>query len=264
MKSLSLIKENSKNYDKLRNELIKKAEHKFGKNIFTDFQLPIDFSLNNLDDSIFRNRTTQTLPLPYSNEIFELLKKMPKKAINDVYNFNNKGYNITGVYLIGKYDNKPVLFAFNICRFLAYKDYLNFSIKLDVCVGGKTWLQLLRLDSYGPSHPNYFQNKKVCQKESEVQYVKTPHLHINSQENEILTHNIIDYSPAIELDFNFENFRSDDKTLLKKCFEYFKKYANIEIEINKKIENDYHYDFNNPLYDYSRISQVYSVKEFCK
>ncbi len=261
MKNLDLIKDNSKNYDQLYNQLIEEAKQKLGNNIFTDFQLPINFSLNNLDDSIFKRRNLQTMALPFSNKIFELLIKMPKKAINDVYNFNNKGYNVTGIYLVGKYNDKPILFALNVNRFLTYKDYLNFSIKLDVCIGGKTWLQLLRLDSSGDSHPNFFEGKSVCQDESKIIYAKTPHLHINSQENEVLSYNIIDYSPAIELDFNFKNFRSDDKTLLKNCFEYFKKYANIDIEINKEIENDYHYDFNKPLYDYSKINQVYSVKE---
>lgn len=261
MKSLKLFQENEKQYDDLLKTLVLHAKEKLGKNIFTDFHLPLNFSLNNLDDSIFKSRSNQTLPLPFPNEMFDLFIKMPKKAINNVYNFNNKGNNITGIYLIGKHNSKSVLYALSVVRFLGYNDYLNFCIKLDVCIAGKTWLNLLRLDSFGPAHPNYFEGKKVFTDESSVPYIQTPHLHVNSQENQILAYNRLSYSPAIELKFNFENFRSDDKRLLKNCFQYFKEFANIDIEINKNIEKDFHYNFNNPLYDYEKIQQVNSVKE---
>ena len=37
---------------------------------------------------------------------------------------------------------------------------------------------------------------------------------------------------------------------------YFLNYANIELPLNKKIENTFNYDFVNPLWDYEKLQQI--------
>ena len=205
----------------------------------------------------------QKVLLPFTNEQIENLIKMPKVAINDVYNFNYRGGNTHAVYLLGKENNKFVLFVLRIDKSCEYKDdFIDFHIKLDACIQGKTWLTLLRLDSIGKKHPNYIVNGKVCVNNSQVEFAICPHLHKCTQECQVISE-ALDYLTASELDFvDYNNLNLNDKNFFKQCMQKFLEQTNINLKINKKVENNYHYNITNPLFDYE-TPQIYKPKD-CK
>ena len=256
-KTLKMFQENQSNYNDLKSDLIRQAKVVLGDDFLTNYYLPKNFNLYSLNDEHFRSRTSQELSMPFCNDIFSRFLKMKKYAINDVYMFNQKSKNIHGVYLIGKENGKNVLFCLTIVKNIAEDDFLDFTIKLDVCIKGKQWLNVIRLDSFGPSHPNYIINGKVVDMEEEVTFAKTPHLHRNSEEVQVIANKNLDYSPAMELNnINFLNKSSEDSSIFKSCFNMFLNYSNIDFIINKKIDKDYKYSFKNVLFDYNKIKYV--------
>lgn len=261
MKTLEQYKENEKNFYQIKNRLIYNIQSKYGDKFFSEYWLPEDFDIKKLDEKTFETSYTQNMPLPFSNRLINLFISMPKKPYNDVYSFNKRGKNVTGTYLYSKHNGKPIVFAFSIIKNCAYNDFLDFSIKLDVFIGGKEWLNLLRFDSLGAPHPCYFQGKKVYENESDIIYAKAPHIHKNSFENQVLSCDNLDYTPAKEVNLNYQNLFSNDKSIFKSSFIYFCKNANIKVPINENIIDDYHFSYNKPLYDLSKINYYNNIRE---
>ena len=251
----------TKKYNLNLTNCINNAKNKFGKNFFENFYLPKDFDLSTLSQDVFITRQNQKTIIPFSDELFKTFITMPKKPFSEIFQQNYKGKHITGIFLAGKHNGHNIVFALTISRVLQYNDYLNFCIKLDMNIMGKEWVQLLRFDSVGHPHPNYVKDGKIVTNKDEVELIPTPHLHVANQTDQILMLLDFNYMSARKVDFNYENFRSDDKNLFKLSFDYFKKIANIDIKVNSKIIDDYHYNFNNPLFDYDDINVVDDIKE---
>ena len=261
MKSLKQYQQNEKNFNKIKIKLFENIKNKYGEKFFSEFWIPENFNFDLLNENTFESSFTQKMPLPFSNRQINLFITMPKKPYNDVYNFNKKGKNITGIYLYSKYKNKPVIFSFSIIKNCTYNDYIDFTFKLDILAGGKEWFNLLRFDSIGNPHPCFFEGKKVVSEESEIIYAKTPHIHKNSFENQVLSWDCLDYSPAKEVNLNIKNFNSDDKNIFKNAFLYFCKNSNIKMPINQNIIENYHFSYNKPLFDLSKICYFNDPKE---
>ena len=243
---------------------IDEAKKILGDDFLNNYYLDDSFDLTALDNSHLMQRNDQKLHLPLSNETFKKLITIQKKPFNEIYAFNSRGKNIHGIYLIAKDDktNKKILFSLSIIKTIENNlDNLDFSIKLDMCIKGKEWVNILRLDSLGNTHLNYITNGKVAKSKDEIELAPTPHLHYNSYETQVIIDNL-DYTLAKHIpELNFENLSSLDKNIFKKCFNYFVKVANINIQINKKIEEDYKYDCINTLWDYDKIPQVEHLGE---
>ena len=265
-KTLKMFQENQNNYNNLKWELISQAKKILGDDFLHNYYLPKNFDLHSLNDEHFRSRTSQEISMPFKNDVFKKFLKMKKFAINDVYMFNQKSKNIHGVYLIGKENGESVLFCLTIVKNIEEDDFLDFTIKLDVCIKGKQWLNVIRLDSFGPAHPNYIVDGKVVENEEDITFAKTPHMHINSQEVQVISNKNLDYSPAVHLNkINSLNKSCQDENIFKNCFKMFLHYANIDFIVNKKIEKDYKYSFKNVLFDYNKIKYVKypdEIKEF--
>ena len=245
-KKQKLVTANWHNRDTIYSFLVENASKKLGSDFLTNYHLPQDFIFSNLDESFFYERTPQTMPIPLDDCVFDKFVNMEKKIINLPYIFNNADKNIQGCFLVGDDGGKPVLFALTIVR----KNEVDTTIKLDVMVSGKEWLPVTRLDTFGPAHPNFYNDN--CLIETEI--VATPHIHKSSQLNQILSYDDLTYSTATHIDeLDYENRQNKDN-LTKDAINYFFALTNINAPINEKIAEDYNYSCNEPLFDYTKVS----------
>ena len=157
---------------------IKGAKTIFGKDIFDTIFLPKDFNLSKLDTfEGTRHKNMQECKLPFDDKTIQDAIFMPKKMLDKIFCYVDRGKLIHGAFLVGKQDDKFALFLLKIVKDCQNPDFSDVSIKLDLCVQGRAWLNLLRLDTMGNYHPNYVVNGKVIQKQSEMTYARPPHLH---------------------------------------------------------------------------------------
>lgn len=261
-KTLETINERNQNYTELRDSLINAAKSRYGADIFSNLSLPKDFQLNALGKDHFEQRYYQTTALPYTDKQFAGMLSSPKVLINTPFMLNKKGKNIFGVYMLGRDSkNKPVLYALTVIRDPKFKN--NFSIKLDVCPQGKVWLDVARLDSEGPNHPNFFVGGKLAKNESEVEYSPTPHLHKQSEKAQVLFHDNLTYTTATDLSKAIDLEKSHkDNTFFKTSFDWFVEKTNIDIQLNQSLTGDYDYNFGNPLVDYDSTTYVDTPENF--
>lgn len=259
VKRLKALNYNQEHYDELRNELIQNAK-KISNDILENYYLPENFDFNKLNFELIRPVHLQDTILPYSNKQLSDLISMPKIAINELINENDKGRNVHATFLLGKQNDKYVLFLLSIDKSPGYEnDFIDFHIRLCAYVQGKTWLNLLRLDSFGNPHRNFIANDKVASY-NEVWQARTPHLHRADEKCIVLSKNP-NYTIAHELDFlDYSSNMYNDKFLFKKCMDYFLKLTNTKININPLVKNDYHYNFSKPLFEFN-TSQIENLKD---
>lgn len=230
--------------DEIYYSLIKEASSVLGEDFLLNYHLPQDFDFSQLNEIFFTERNPQTLALPFDDEVFNKFLTIEKQIIN----LPIMQKDVHGAFLVANDNGKPIVFALSIVK----KTEIDLNIKLDVLVGGKTWLPLCRLDTFGPSHPNYFNSDKVL---DVPQRAPTPHLHINNQLTQILCYDDLDYTTAnYLLSLAYENNQENDSPLIKRAINYFFEATNINAPINEKIIDSYDYDSTNPLFDYTKIS----------
>lgn len=257
-KKINEFKKNEKNFKNRLKHFLKESFAVLGDDYLTNFYLENNFNLLSLTDEHIAKWKDQQIHMPFSNATIDKLIQTKKIGFNHIYNFNKNGKNILGLYLIGKDENtgKKILYSLIVIKNLQNKDNLDFSIKLDFCVKGKKWFPLIRLDTLGNPHLNYLKDGKVATSLKEIGVAITPHLHKNSFETQVIFDKL-DYTLAEHVkSLNFENFNSNDKNIFKESMLYFLNYANIELPLNKKIENTFNYDFVNPLWDYEKLQQI--------
>lgn len=261
-KTIDIMKENEENYEELKESLIEKANNKLGFDFQTEYYLPENFSLNSFSDEHFKKYCSQKIAMPFSDSAFEKFISMKKTIINKEYLFNNRGKNIYGVYLIAVENNKPILFSLSIVKKIEdNQDNLDFSIKVDMCVGGKEWLSLLRLDSMGPAHPNYIKNGKVSKRE-EVVFSFTPHIHKNNEACQVISYNNLLYTTAIECqEFLKQKKLSCDPTYFKSAIQLVYNMCGIEANFNSKIEKNFKYDKKNSLLKKDSTTKIENTNE---
>lgn len=256
-KVLELAQQNNENYAKLKDSLLKQANENLNLDILNDYHLDSYFEFSNLDGSHFLKRMEQSCPLPYPNSMIKKFIKMEKTPINMPFITNSRGKNIFGVYMIGKENGKPILFSLSIIKGTEdNKDNIDFCIKVDMSISGKTWLPLLRLDSIGPEHPNYIIGNKLIQDLNDLKKIKTPHIHITNEQTQIILHDKLDYTSAEYLCFLDKSKSSNDKTFFKKSIDFVFEIANINAKINEKLKSDYNYNFNDCLLDLNNQKNV--------
>ena len=250
-------------YLNLKHKLEKNAKEKFGDDIFIRYELDPQFDLSKLDEKFFYSKVVQQTSLPYSNRIFDELLATEKYPVTNYFNLNTDDKNVFGTYLIAKSKNgKPLLFAFSVVRDKKKKD--NFSIKLEFSPQGKTWIDILRLDSNDSEHINYFKNGKLAKSEEEITLEPTPHIHKNSEEAQVLFFDRLQDSPTKTLPFIERKIQGNIKQTFKYCLEYFLRYSGLNANINPNLNENLEFGFNNPLFDYSSLRFYSKAKEFSK
>ena len=224
---------NEARFDKLAVSCRQSFIKKYGNNIFDDFYLPENFDLNlfasRIKKSEIYNSKAQEMAMPFDNNKFKLFINAPKKLINHSITTNVKGLYIETYLVLSKINNKNTLFTLSITRHKEY-DFSKLNIKLDFWVKGKTWLPIARIDTAGFSHPNYFSiDGKTAKNVSSIEFVKTPHMHLNSFEAEILHCNRLNYLPAKEIDIDTTNYAKSDRRILNTYLEYMFNEFNISM-----------------------------------
>ena len=233
-KMLQIIKQRKKNYKKLLRQYKQDSNFLLGDHQNRALGVPEDFDFNALSGEFFRQKNPQGFPMPLTNETFKKLRDLPKRAINSFFAENNNGKNIFGQYMVGVINKKPILFAFSVV--IDQKDSNKFSVKLDACIRGKDWINLSRFDAEGEPHPNYITpDGKIVTDPEQIEMCQTPHMHINSQEAQVLFADSLDYSTAIHIPPEKICETSDQKQFLIKSVELFMESQNINETLNEKI-----------------------------
>lgn len=225
----SAILKNKDKYDNIKIKLLKNACKKLGYNVFKDFDLPQTFNYDCLNADYFNKTYTQTMSIPLTDNVFKMLTKLPKKAINTPFVFNSKDKRITGQYLLGNYNNKPVLYALSIIQNEKNAN-TEFNLKLDVCINGKEWIQLARFDSSGAPHPNYYDENTYAKNSNEINYVPAPHMHYCIQRSQVLNGTKFDFMPAKHIEI--EKLKNNNLSFVENSMKYFLDYTNIQEDLN--------------------------------
>ena len=195
-KALKIFQRNMKNYSAKKMQQYEELKS-LGLNI-RHFWLDKDFDLERqlMDNSIFKTGDAQDFAMPYTDSSLKTFRDMTKKPVGNPFMFEHKDKLVHGTYLLGEHNSHDVLFAFSIVRDKKErKNYQNFSIKLDMCVNGATWLPLLRLDSSGEPHANLIVNNQVVDTVDDIQYVEAPHIHLATERSQVIC-DTLSYSPA--------------------------------------------------------------------
>lgn len=232
------ILKNRKKFNKIKLKRLITVCEKYGDNILKEYSLSNDFDYNRLSGDYFEKTYTQNTAIPLTDTAFKNLINLPKKAINTPFVFNSDDKHITGQYLLGSLSSKPVLYALSFVQ-----DKKNptteFNLKLDACINGKDWIQLIRFDSAGEPHPNLYDENTFAKDMSEVTYVPAPHIHYCIQRSQILNGAKFDYMPAKHIEI--EKLHSNNASMFENSINYFLKYANVQENINLKNLNNYNY-----------------------
>ena len=199
--------------------------------------------------------------MPFDDELIENLIKMPKKMLDKVFCYSDRGKLIHGAFLVGKQGDKYAMFMLKIVKDCQSNDFSDVSIKLDLCVQGKAWLNLLRLDTIGNYHPNYIVDGKVVSKQSEMTYARPPHMHKYDYLTQVIsdTHQ---YMLAQELPFfDYQNDSVSDKFMFKNFVNYFLEFTNTSADINKILTNNYHFTQSQPLFTNNNTIKANKIKD---
>ena len=214
------------------------------ENVLDDYFLPDNYNLDKLKNLEINTPRLQIVKLPFKNQDIKIMLDMPKIQISTPKIEHSMGKTYHSVYLIGKYKDKKMVYLLSVEYARDQKrPPCDFHIKLDALVGGKTWFSLMRIDSMGNPHPNYFENGVPVKTYNEVKKIRTPHLHTASYEAQMFT-NTTHYSNAEELDFlDYENINFEDGTLFTSLMQTFLKRCNAEVNI-KDVAGSW-FDFDN-------------------
>lgn len=222
------ILKNQRKYNRAKLHMLRVTSKEYGYGVFTDFALPNNFEYEELNGEYFTKTYPQSYAIPLSDEAFKTLTHLPKKAINVPFKRNNGGKKVCGQYMLGSLKGKPVLYAFSIVQ--SEDNSEDFNIKLDVCINGKEWVQLARLDAQGEPHPNYYDENSFAKNQLDVSYVPAPHVHYCIQRSQVLNGTKFDYMPAKHVDLEAIKQQSG-QTTLKCALDYFFNFTNIQENI---------------------------------
>lgn len=207
--------------------------------VLKNYYLPENFNFNKLDKFEIATPRLQKYKLPFKNKDIEIMLKMPKVQISTPKISYYQGKIYHSVYLVGNNNGEKMAFMLSVEYRKERSSYpCDFHIKLDALVGGKTWFSLMRIDSIGCPHPNYFKDGKPCETFTEVEKIRTPHLHTTSYEAQMFT-DMTHYSNAEEIDgIDYENISYKDGTLFSKLMQIFLQKCNAKVNF-KPLTNDY-------------------------
>lgn len=260
-RKLEVLRTRQKNYDSLKQSLIKTAKTVYGASIIDDYSIPAFFDVRSLNKEEALVRIDQTVPMPYSNEDFNEFLTMPKHVINNIFCEAHGRKFVQSMFLIGK--NKKgqyALFSFSIVRDKKEKD--NYSIKLDIKPQGKFWMPVARLDcATGMAHPNFLENGTIAENYEGVTRVPTPHLHLYSEACQVLFYDELEYALAKNMNHLVDLTKPlEDKENLMKCLNYMLELCNVNVRTTNVDTSLY----GNYLFDFEDVQCVATPKELEK
>ena len=252
-KSLRQMQENEARYKERERELIAKMKAKGLDKFWVDRSFDIESLVENEDIFKVGARGPQKMAMPFSDRQFDTFRGMTKKAIGSPIMISNGTKLVHGTYLMGKSAGRPVIFAFSIAKDknerFAYK---NFNIKLDMLVGGKEWLPLVRFDGLDNPHPNYIVDGKVVADTEEVETTSSCHIHLNNSATQVLTSDL-SYTTAVDAPKRIASkAKSNDQAFFKAALDYTLSLCGMSKEMLRSENKDYLMDFGNYLFDYNQ------------
>ena len=226
------FKEMANNINHAEKRCIFRAKEIYGSDVFENFYIKDNFDFYQFCQTKVRTHANQTSPsiaVPFSDKTFEMFNKMKKTIVSKkpVKSFVNG--KITDTYvLVGENDGKKVLFTLSI-RKQSPNAYAHMNITLDLWIKGKNWIPIARIDTSGYPHPNYFNvDGSVPRNIEDIEKIKTPHLHVNSNKISIMQSQKLDYLPAEEIKIDTSMYYSSDIRIMQTYAKFlFEKY-NIE------------------------------------
>lgn len=150
----------------------------------------------------FGHRQSQKVAMPYEQKDFMHFLSMPKARVGKARAYHTKtnmGNDttddcISATYIASEEGGAHISeFAVTIICKNEKPDrkYKDFSIKLDMCVGGKAWLPLFRYDSAGTVHRNFADdNGTPYKKLDQLPEVDPPHIHMFSTAMQLFGSNL--------------------------------------------------------------------------
>ncbi len=212
--------------------------------VLGNFYLPQDFNFDKIKQLGISKMSLQTFQIPFKNEDIKTMIDMPKVQVTTPKISQDMGKIYHSVYLLGNHNGNKMLYLLSVQYSQNQsKPPVDFHIKLDALVGGKTWFSLLRMDSIGKPHPNYFKDGIPCKEYLEVEKIRTPHLHRASYEAQLFT-NTNSYSNAEEFDFlDYDNLNFADGSIFDKLLNNFLAQCHADVNI-RDIAGTW-FDFNN-------------------
>lgn len=243
---------NINNAEELKKQIIQKTTANLGFNFLTNYGIPKDFVLPSKKEleNTFKKVQSQKNAMPFDEEQFKSFRNMKKTPWQNpiiikvqksiCYNQLMTGYDKT--------TNQLCLFRFMLMQ--NPEDYEDFSLKLEMCVGGKEWLPLIRYDAQQESmHKNYIdKNGNFVEHGYDVD---SPHFHITTEAGQVVFHDDLQTSFAQFADkINKKLLTSevDKDTHLKEAVDMFKEHC----AVTARIEN-YEVSDTNTLFNYNDI-----------
>ena len=205
-KRLKNAKENFKNGKvELRRAEVEKLMHEAGIDM-DRYWMPSDSMFDGLERlKYFNGAYKQRTPIPFESKKIREFVAMPKARLGMVEYVLTPDRETIGSFYVGSEGDgaRNTLFAFSIvCKRDPSIKYTDFNIKLDMCVGGKEWMPLIRLDTgVRDDHRNIFENGVPVDKVSNMRTVGTPHLHLTEEFTQLYGQNLGNDSQAYNKDY---------------------------------------------------------------
>lgn len=148
----------------------------------------------------FEKPYKQRIPMPFKQSEIRRFISMPKARIGKVEHCDKLDKDTLGAFFVSSEDDgaRNTLFAFSIvCDKNPADKYRWFNIKLDMCVGGKEWMPLVRLDSkIDEGHRNIYVDGKPVSRVEDMPSVDPPHLHVTEEFTQLYASNLGNDSQA--------------------------------------------------------------------
>lgn len=249
--TLNKYLQNERGYKSRKDSSISFANQMIGKNFLANFGCSEKFDVSGFPEFLFRQRCPQNFSMPFTNDQIEKFVQAPKYVFGKPFNQNIRGKNVYACFMYSNVDNQNLVFMFQIVKGTQDNEKnIDFSLKLDMLVSGKEWFMISRLDSIGAGHPNYIVNGKVAKNVKQVEFAQTPHIHINSEEVQVIAcDKNCEYTTAREVPALRKLRSRANPTYFKSCMDTFAEFFNIKTKINGKINENYAYDKYNNLFD---------------
>lgn len=209
-RQLKRLKTVLKNYnDPNRREIVYNNLKDVGIDL-SSYWIKDDRMLDNLGGmSYFNKPYKQRIAMPFNKENIRKFIDMPKARLGSVEYCHTSDREVMGSFFVASEGGgeRNSLFALSIvCNDDPSLKYTNFNIKLDMCVGGKEWMPLLRFDSAGEEdHKDIYVDGKPVSKVEDMVSVDPPHLHLTEEFTQMYGSNLGNDSQAYNQNFVMEN-----------------------------------------------------------
>lgn len=176
------------NYDETKKQIIASSKSKLGFDFLNHYGLPDGFEFPTEAElkPIFSKTCAQKISMPFSDAQFDSFLQMKKLPWGAPIVQKVDGLLMVSQLMTGYDSNDQLcLFRFMVKKNKSTEDY---SLKMDMCVGGKEWITIIRLDTKQPEkHTEYFdKNGNFVENGYQVSGI---HLHTTNECSQVIFEN---------------------------------------------------------------------------